>query len=669
MKFTTFLRVSAPLLLLYAGLMNAAVAQDKASRSALIIGVSTYSVPEIPTLKGVPFDITRAKEIARAMGIPEQSTTVLRDAQATKQGVLDALEQLAASTAEGGRVFIYFSGHGTRWFEQAISGCKEGLLTFDYKMITNDEIAQSTRRISAVADKLVVLFDACHSDGVSSRSRTRSIANGVFTPKFFLKGGENAEACSKPSNLKTRGLLAASTRLGALSENFVQITSSRADEVSFDSATGGLATQAVHSCMFGRAVDLDGSGAVSMSEIEQCAQQIVEDQLKGTPDIKPQHVTITGNRNIVPVLRPPIAIAAAPVMATPPATPATPPKPPTLAAVAAIPGSVTRPPATALAQPSPALPAAPQFTLPPIVVAAPPPTLAAIPTIPGSVTRPAATALAQPSPALPAAPQFTVPPVAVAAPPPTLAAVPAIPGSVTRPAAAALAQPSQALPAAPQFTVPPVTVPAPPPVLAALPNLPGSLAPLAASPLVQPQRLPAAPQFSVPPYVQPALASLATLNEILAQRNPRRVVDVGLSRTSLKIGADPLALTVRSNHDGYVHLLLLGSDRKSFYLLFPNGFDQNNFIKAKQTLNLPRPDWQLIAQGPAGVDQLLVLVSDTPRDLKALTASLPDSAAPFTFSLNDLPGRAALIDFFAGQGVTGSSSSFGAKLLTVKEFQ
>jgi hypothetical protein len=581
LKFTTFLRASAVLLWLYAGLTAAAVAQDKASRSALIIGVSTYSVPEIPTLKGVPFDIIRAKEVARAMGIPEQSTTVLRDAQATKQGVLDALEQLAASTAEGGRVFIYFSGHGTRWFEQAISGCKEGLLTFDYKMITNDEIAQSTRRISAVADKLVVLFDACHSDGVSSHSRTRSIANGAFTPKFFLKGGENAEACSKPSNLKTRGLLAASTRLGALSENFVQITSSRADEVSFDSATGGLATQAVHSCMFGQAVDLDGSGAVSMSEIERCAQQIVEDQLKGTPDIKPQHVTITGNRNIVPVLRPPtaIAVAAAPVTAAPPATPATPPKPPTLAAVSAI------------------------------------------------------------------------------------------PGSVTRPAATALAQPSQALPAAPQFTIPPVAVAAPPPVLAALPSLPGSLAPLAASPLLQPQRLPAAPQFTVPPYVQPALASLATLNEILAQRNPRRVVDVGLSRTSLKIGSDPLALTVRSNHDGYVHLLLLGSDRKSFYLLFPNGLDQDNFIQAKRTLSLPRPDWQLIAQGPAGVDQLLVLVSDTPRDLKALTASLPDSAAPFTFSLNDLPGRAALIDFFAGQGVTGASSSFGAKLLTVKEYQ
>ena len=109
--------------------------------------------------------------------------------------------------------------------------------------------------------------------------------------------------------------------------------------------------------------------------------------------------------------------------------------------------------------------------------------------------------------------------------------------------------------------------------------------------------------------------------------------------------------------------MLLGSDSKSFYVLFPNALDADNRIHANQTL--PRPDWKLVAQGPVGTDQLLV--SDTPRDLKVLTALPPDSAAPFTFSLNDLPGRAALIDFFAGQGVTGTSESFGAKLLSIKE--
>ena len=74
-----------------------------------------------------------------------------------------------------------------------------------------------------------------------------------------------------------------------------------------------------------------------------------------------------------------------------------------------------------------------------------------------------------------------------------------------------------------------------------------------------------------------------------------------------------------------------------------------------------------MAQRAVGAGQLLVLVSNTPRDLKALIALPPGSAAPFTFSPNDRPGRAALIDFFAGQVATGMSESFGAKLWSIKE--
>ena len=85
------------------------------------------------------------------------------------------------------------------------------------------------------------------------------------------------------------------------------------------------------------------------------------------------------------------------------------------------------------------------------------------------------------------------------------------------------------------------------------------------------------------------------------------------------------------------------------------------------TLSLPRPACKLVAQGAVGAGQLLVLVSGTSRDLKTLTALPPGSAAPFTFSLNDLPGHAALIDFFAGQGATGMSESFAAKLWSIKE--
>ncbi|MEY4712787.1 MAG: hypothetical protein RIS88_2237 [Pseudomonadota bacterium] len=571
---------AAGVLALSVGLAQAATG-ERATRSALIIAISNYGPAEIPTLAGVPFDVNSARTIARAMGIPDQRVNVLRDAQATKAGILQALEDLGRTVGEGSRVLVYFSGHGTRWLERN-GACKEGLLAYDGQALTNEEIAQRTRRMSELADKVIVMFDACHSEGVTRRgATTRSIAQGDLTPKFFLKAGAGENACAA-SNLQTRSLLDASTRLGALSENFVQITSSRANEVSYDEPDkGGMATQGVRDCLMGRARDRDASGAVSMAEIEQCAQAFIDERLKAQPQLR-HHVSVTGNRNLVPVstVRPPPAPVAPVVVAAP--APVRPPAPPAQAAA-------------------------------PVAPAAPTPTGTATPPAPAPAPAPAPTPVATPpAPALP----ITPPPQTVAIAPPTT-------------------------PVAPPASLP-VAAPAPTPSL-----------PVVAEP-------PAPP-------VEPALASLSTLKEIEAQRNPKRRVDITMDKSELRIGKDPLNLKIKSARDGYVYLVLLGSDRKSFYILFPNGLDRDNAIRANVTMNLPRPDWKVVAQGPAGTDHMLVVVSDTPRDLSALTLSPPDAKAPFTFALNDLPGRAALFDFFSGGGVTGSSESFGAKLITIKE--
>lgn len=467
-------------------------AQERDSRSALIIGVSTYATRNVPDLPGVKHDMASASAIARAMGIPEGRTTVLRDAQATKAGILRALEALGSSVGDGGRALIYFSGHGTRWYEASVKGCREGLLAYDGQALTNEEIARHTRRIGERADKVIVMIDACHSEGVNSvRGAVRS---GYFRPKFFIKDVPTASACEKASNLRVRGLLAENTRLGGLAENFVHITSSRADEASFDEpGKGGLATQGVRDCLLDQVPDADGSGAVTMAEVERCAQRFVDEKLKTSRDLLPHHVTVTGNRNIVPV-------------------------------------TVARPP--------------------------------------------------------------------------------------------------------------PVTLPAEPPAAT-----------------------------SVPPLAPPgaSAASLATLREIAAQADPRRKVSVTPSRATLRIGRDSLGLSLRSSHDGYVYLVLLGSDGKSFYVLFPNGLDADNRIAANQELTLPRPEWRFVANGPAGTDHVLALVTETPRDLSALSLAKPDAAAPFTYALSDLAGRAALVDFLAGRGVTGASERFGARVLSVKE--
>ncbi len=548
---------------------------ELSTRTALIIGIGVYGSPEIPVLLGVKEDMKSALAISKAMGIPEANIRMLRDEQASKAGILDALRELGEATADGARTFVYYSGHGTRWQDPQAGGCVEGLLTYDYKVITNAEIAAITKKLSDKADKFMSMFDACHSAGVAPKLTARSIGEATFSPKFYMKAGAGANACSQPSNLRARGLLGESTRLGALPENFVQITSSLSSEVSFDEpGKGGVATQAVRDCLLGRASDLDASGAVSMAEVQQCAQQIVNQKLRNTIDVTPHHVTVSGNRNLIPVQRP----------KPPAATPA-----PQVVALA-----------PAVQTPAPV----PQPASPPAQVA---------PVRPPSPTPPGAAPVPVQTPALP-------------------------------PAQAAPARP-------PQAPVPPA--PQPPAISPAVPTAP------VATPTPQPA--------VKPPKPEPALASLATLKDIEQQRNPKRVVSVILNKPALKIGKDELDFKVTSNHDGYVYLVMLGSDAKSFYILFPNGLDGDNHISAGKALRLPKPDWAVKAAGPAGTDQLLVMVSDTPRKLDGLTMAQPTAAVPFTYALNTLGGRSALIDFLTGSGIDGKSESFGAKLLSLKE--
>jgi hypothetical protein len=577
-------------LLLISGLLFSwpALSDSTAMRSALIIGLSQYAASSgAATLEGVSHDMESAKRMATAMGIPDSQIRFVRDQNATKDNILSEIQLLSERSREGGRTFIYFSGHGTRYWDPTVNGCVEGLLSHDGQAITNAELAKATQKITAGADKVITMIDACHSGGLTSNSMaSRSLGGAGFKPKFSYKTASPTDVCSQPSNMKTRGLLAEATRLGVLQENVVQITSSRPDEVSFDEASkGGLATQGIRDCLLGKAADKDGSGAVSLAEIQQCAQAFIDSRLKGFKDLSPHHITVTGNRNLIPV---------------------------------------------ALQRPVPTRPA--------VTTPQPTPTanLAATP-VPNDAVTPLVAAPSPPQP-LTTTPQPT--------PAANLAATPSSNHVVT----ALVTAPSPPRPVA-------TTMPA----ISATANKPPTA--VAMAQVVQPAPAPA----TVFPPTEPMLASLATLTDIEQQRDPRIILDVKLNKTSLKIGKDALDFSIKSSHDGYIYLVLLGSDRKSFYVLYPNGLDNDNRIKAGQTRKLPRPDWQLQAAGPPGLNHLLVMVSSSPRQIDRLTMAEPNATNPFTFALNEIGGRAALINFLIHNKEGNSSERFGAKLLTVKE--
>jgi hypothetical protein len=336
------------------------------NRHALIIGISRYAEANIPPLPGARIDRASATQMATAMQVPASNISYLQDDQATGDNIRKALRELGEKVQDGDRVFIHYSGHGTRYNDPAIGGCVESLLAYDGGQsgnITNREMTSLLSTITAKTDKLFVMYDACHSGGlvnIPPAMRTRGLGNpndeGLLRPKF----ASISEECGRPVNVKTRNLMVELNDKGALPQDVIHISASRDNEISFDDELkGGLATQFVRDCMLRDAVDLDKSGAISMEEIRQCAQTKINQRMQNDANYKPHNLVLSGNVGFVPAWFSQAQIASVPV-AAPVATPV-------MASPAA---SVVTPVVQA-----PALPAAPPAAVkpPPVVAVAPAP--------------------------------------------------------------------------------------------------------------------------------------------------------------------------------------------------------------------------------------------------------------------------------------------------------
>ncbi|MDD0815817.1 caspase family protein [Curvibacter sp. HBC28] len=505
----------------------------KSTRHALIISISRYADPKTSPLPGARVDKESATQIAQAMQVPQANIRYLQDEQATGDHIRQALADLNARVQEGDRVFIHYSGHGTRFPDPESGGCAEALSTYDggvWKgMVLHREMAQLLQPVARKADKLFVMYDACHSGGLVSKlplPRNRGHAPDGDEPPLQGRFTPTSEACAKPSNVKTRSWLDEASAMGVYPQDIVFLSAARPDEVSLeDPQKGGLATQYLRDCLLRDAVDLDGSGAISVEELQQCAQKKINLRMKNDSLFTPHHLMLSGNRHFVPAWF---------SQAWP---------------VSQVQGAASTGVVNAVAQtPTPQPPATP----------------------------------------LPSSPSV---PTATPANPPTVPSPGSLPAAV--------------------LTLPPV-----------------------------------------PPQQAP-LTGAQALRQLFDQRDGKRRVQLQLGKSTLRIGQDPLDLSIQSDRAGYVYVASAGSDNQSLVLLFPNDLDGNNRIEAGQQLLLPRPSWPIKAAGPAGKNSLLVVVTDGPRDLSTL-GKAPGS--PFARSLNDAQGRAQL-GLLLGNSVSSSQAA------------
>ncbi|HEV7614454.1 MAG TPA: caspase family protein [Steroidobacteraceae bacterium] len=458
------------------------------SNHALIITVSEYQRSPLP---GVLNDRKLANELAQRFGVPAQNIVELSERDVTREGLKQALGALNQVIMPGDKLYVYFSGHGARFFSKASGQCTESIVMQDMHVVTNTEFANMLKPLSAKTDKTIVMLDSCHSGGVAHAASARDIASGTALRAKFLPEASSPQcslAVNDRSFSQTRG-----ADLDTTDNNLVILAAARNNEVAWDTSKGGALTYNFQQCLNGGAADADHSGSLSMRELTACIQARLD---KTQQESARQHATLAGNAALVPSF-------------------------------------------------------------------------------------------------------------------------------VDEASGAAVSAPSD---------------------------------------------------------------PLATLNDIYNQRDDRWEVQAKLSQPALKIGTH-LAMSVRSQRDGFVYMFYQGTEPGSFYLLFPNQLDSNNAIAANQELQLPRPDWNVTALGPHGTDHLMVMVTATARDFStlALPAEYVSASGPFekirpTTQAAAHIGQIATLSAAAGKAACRSaadkrdlgvarecSNVFGASLVSVEE--
>jgi hypothetical protein len=164
------------------------------------------------------------------------------------------------------------------------------------------------------------------------------------------------------------------------------------------------------------------------------------------------------------------------------------------------------------------------------------------------------------------------------------------------------------------------------------------------------------------------------LQEIYRQRDVDHLVTVLPEKAKVRIGQDKLRFRVTSLKPGYLYILMVGTDRNHFNLVFPNAIDADNAIAGDGELNLPRPGWAMTAGGPAGTNRFVAFVSENRRDFTAAGLKKVDPFAEFPLKQAEkIAAQASATggNPFAGKVICPSghncSARYGAAVFAIEE--
>jgi hypothetical protein len=169
----------------------------------VIITVSEYARSPLP---GVLTDRKLGIELAQRFGVPSQNIVEVSEQQVTRDGLKQAFATVNEAMLPGDKLFVYFSGHGARFYNKTSGQCVESIVMQDMHVVTNSEFTQMLKPLSSKADKTIVMLDSCHSGGIAQMAGSRAISAGGSAREIqsrgvqptMLGGGERGQLFAEP---------------------------------------------------------------------------------------------------------------------------------------------------------------------------------------------------------------------------------------------------------------------------------------------------------------------------------------------------------------------------------------------------------------------------------------------------------------------------------------
>lgn len=224
---------------------------------ALVIGVGADLENTVIDAKGMA-DILRNPELC---AYPHNQVTVLTENQATRDGILQALEQLASQVDSDSTVVLYFSGHG--YVVTSGIGKQYFLMPYGYDdsdlvntAIDGKEFMEKLKAINA--QKLLVLLDCCYAGGLDNEG--------------FEKKAPNTKLVKAPLPANTVKIL-------GQGKGRVIISSCREGEVSYTGAPYSQFTQALVEAFAGAGASSE-DGYVRVADMATYAAKTVPQYTK-----------------------------------------------------------------------------------------------------------------------------------------------------------------------------------------------------------------------------------------------------------------------------------------------------------------------------------------------------------------------------------------------------